>query len=105
MDTSDLFLTPPTQLSPQSPLKKGNWLPAEDQRLRNGVAKHGTRWVLVAGEVVSRNGDQCAKRWKEKLNPELDHSPWTSEEVPSLRVTTTLGHADPRTGNSFIGIG
>ncbi|KOS37150.1 hypothetical protein ACN38_g12066 [Penicillium nordicum] len=77
MDTS-------TQLSPQKSLKKGNWLPAEDQRLRNGVAKHATRWVLVAGEVITRNGDQCAKRWKEKLNPELDHSPWTSEEETHL---------------------
>ncbi|KAJ5726238.1 uncharacterized protein N7483_007595 [Penicillium malachiteum] len=57
----------------QKPLKTGNWLPSEDERLRKGVAKHD--------EVGNRNGDQCAKRWKEKMNPELDRSRWTSEEI------------------------
>lgn len=81
MHPSDLAITTPTPHSLQKPLKKGNWLPEEDEQLREGVAKHGTRWVLVAGEVGTRNGDQCAKRWKDKLSPDLDHSPWTREEV------------------------
>ncbi|KAH8427411.1 SANT/Myb-like DNA-binding domain-containing protein [Aspergillus melleus] len=67
----------------QKIIKRGTWLPAEDTRLREAVAKYGPRWVLVANEVGSRNGDQCAKRWNENLNPELDHSPWTPEEVSS----------------------
>jgi len=64
--------------------KTGTWLPAEDVRLCEAVAKYGTRWVRVAGEVGSRNGDQCAKRWNENLNPELDHSPWTPKEVSQI---------------------
>lgn len=61
--------------------KTGNWGPAEDFRLRQAVSKHGLRWVLVADDVGTRNGDQCAKRWKDKLNPELDHSQWSPDEV------------------------
>lgn len=69
------------QSQKQKRVKTGAWLPAEDARLREAVAKHSTRWVSVASEVGTRNGDQCAKRWSENLNPELDHSPWTQEEV------------------------
>lgn len=65
----------------RNPVKTGTWLPVEDVRLREAVAKYGAQWVRVAGEVGTRNGDQCAKRWNENLNPELDHGPWTPEEV------------------------
>ena len=73
-----------SQTQQQKSVKTGTWLQAEDVRLRNAVARYGTRWVKVAGEVGSRNGDQCAKRWNENLNPDLDHSPWTPEEVSHL---------------------
>nr|POF03813.1 transcription factor myb52 [Quercus suber] len=65
----------------QKPLNSGTWLPAEDHRLSEAVAQYGSRWVLVASKVETRNGDQCAKRWNEHLNPELDRSPWTAEEA------------------------
>lgn len=74
---------PQPQSRRRHPVKAGTWLPVEDERLREAVTKYGTRWVRVAGEVGTRNGDQCAKRWNENLNPELDHSPWTPEEVSS----------------------
>lgn len=82
---------PQPQLHPHPPprkqkhVKTGTWLAVEDARLREAVAKYGTRWVRVAGEVGTRNGDQCAKRWNENLNPELDHSPWTPEEVSRVQ--------------------
>lgn len=66
-------------------LNAGTWKPAEDDRLKEAVAKHGPRWVVVASEVGTRNGDQCAKRWNENLNPELDHSSWCPVEVLMLR--------------------
>lgn len=62
-------------------LNVGTWMPAEDDRLKVAVTKHGPRWVVVAAEVGTRNGDQCAKRWNENLNPELDQSPWCLVEV------------------------
>lgn len=64
-----------------SSINTGTWSPAEDEWLKEAVSKYGTRWVVVAAEVGTRNGEQCAKRWNENLNPELDHSPWTPEEV------------------------
>ena len=89
-----------SQSRQQKPVKNGTWLPAEDVRLRDAVARYGTRWVRVAGEVGTRNGDQCAKRWNENLNPDLDHSPWTPEEVSQIsfsqlnksRSTVPLSH-------------
>lgn len=66
---------------PSKQVKRGTWSAAEDARLRAAVNEHGLRWVLVAQKVQTRNGDQCAKRWNEKLDPKLDHSPWTPEEV------------------------
>lgn len=54
---------------------------------------HGTKWTKVSEEVVTRNGDQCWKRWHDNLDPQIDHSPWTTEEVtevfyiPSTEIT------------------
>ena len=57
-------------------LSMGTWMQAEDDLLTGAVAKHGPQWVAVARYASdTRNGDQCAKRWNENLNPELDHSP------------------------------
>lgn len=84
---------PRPQSRQQNAVKTGTWLPAEDVRLREAVAKYGTRWVRVAGEVGTRNGDQCAKRWNENLNPELDHGPWTAEEVSQAFSSLNWSHA------------
>ncbi|KAG9663141.1 hypothetical protein KCU64_g1512, partial [Aureobasidium melanogenum] len=62
----------------------GTWLPEEDQRLREAILKYGSRWVHVASDVGTRNGDQCMKRWNEKLNPALNHSSWTAGEEELL---------------------
>lgn len=61
----------------------GTWSDAEDERLRAAVAKHGPRWIYVAAEVDTRNGEQCAKRWNDHVNPDIDHSPWSTQEVRS----------------------
>ncbi|KAF2816908.1 uncharacterized protein BDZ99DRAFT_564730 [Mytilinidion resinicola] len=61
-------------------LKKGQWAKSEDVLLTTGVERHGQRWTLVAEIVGSRSADQCAKRWQQSLNPELDLSEWKAEE-------------------------
>ena len=61
--------------------KQGPWTSEEDNKLRHAVLMHGTKWTKVSEEVGSRNGDQCWKRWHDNLNPEIDHSPWTEDEV------------------------
>jgi len=62
-------------------IRKGTWTKEEDQRLREAVEIHGARWSKIAQVVGSRNGDQCWKRWYDCLDPRIDKSPWTPEEV------------------------
>ncbi|KAE8151654.1 Homeodomain-like protein [Aspergillus avenaceus] len=62
----------------------GSWMDAEDSRLRAAVARHGTKWPIISKEVGTRTSEQCSKRWKQVLDPNLDHSPWTLEEDNSL---------------------
>ncbi|KAF4625525.1 hypothetical protein G7Y89_g12642 [Cudoniella acicularis] len=84
-------------------LNVGTWMPAEDDRLKEAVAKHGPRWVVVATEVGTRNGDQCAKRWNENLNPELDHSPWCLvEDRLLLHLVELYGHNWKFIANKFF---
>lgn len=61
----------------------GSWTEQEDQRLRMAVTQHGTKWALVAQAVRTRSSEQCSKRWNDVLNPGLNRSPWTDEDVCS----------------------
>ncbi|KAI8627869.1 Homeodomain-like protein [Xylariaceae sp. FL1651] len=81
----------------------GTWSSEEDERLRNAIVKHGTRWVLVAADVSTRNGDQCAKRWNENLNPDLDRSPWSPiEDKLLLHVVDVYGRNWKFLANNFL---
>ena len=53
----------------------------EDEKLRQAVELYGARWSKIAEAVGTRNGDQCWKRWYDCLDPRIDKSPWTAEEV------------------------
>ncbi|KAI9371574.1 hypothetical protein BJX61DRAFT_548167 [Aspergillus egyptiacus] len=61
-------------------VRKGPWTEAEDERLRRGIERHGTKWAVVASVVGTRLPDQCSKRWSHAINPDIDHSPWTAVE-------------------------
>ncbi|KDQ54283.1 hypothetical protein JAAARDRAFT_87523, partial [Jaapia argillacea MUCL 33604] len=61
-------------------LRKGRWSASEDSILLDAVAKHGQNWSKVARHVDGRTDDQCAKRWRENLDPAISREPWTSEE-------------------------
>lgn len=50
---------------------------------------HGTRWSKIAQVVGTRNGDQCWKRWYDCLDPQIDKSPWTPEEVSGRYLLST----------------
>ncbi|PVH94490.1 hypothetical protein DM02DRAFT_539343, partial [Periconia macrospinosa] len=66
-------------------ITKGSWEPAEDDRLRTGVRLHGTKWAIVSRLVETRNGDQCSRRWHEKLKPNIDRGRWSLLEDDMLR--------------------
>jgi hypothetical protein len=75
-----------------SVVSKGGWSSEEDRKLLDAVEKHGTKWSLVASMVDTRNSGQCAKRWNDTLNPEIDRSAWTADEdTKLLRAVSTHG--------------
>jgi hypothetical protein len=49
----------------------GRWTPAEDALLLTSIRKHGRHWYRVAELLPGRTDDQCAKRWREKLDPSI----------------------------------
>ncbi|KAJ2607846.1 hypothetical protein H4S08_004677 [Coemansia sp. RSA 1365] len=61
-------------------LHKGPWTPAEDDLLRQRVAQYPSQWSRVAEGITGRTDDQCAKRWRESLDPEIDRGKWRPEE-------------------------
>ncbi|KAK0556955.1 hypothetical protein OC846_000799 [Tilletia horrida] len=75
-------------------LTKGAWSRQEDTLLRAAVQELGTDdWVHVASRVGSRTGDQCAKRWRDVLDPNIVHDRWTStEDAKLIELTKKLGH-------------
>jgi hypothetical protein len=61
-------------------LRKGAWTEEEDQLLREGVSKYPNQWSKIADMLPGRTDDQCAKRWRESLDPSIDRSEWTAME-------------------------
>ncbi|KAL4880301.1 hypothetical protein BJY04DRAFT_219297 [Aspergillus karnatakaensis] len=64
--------------------RKGTWTGAEDRLLRKAVGIFNFQWTKVAEMVGSRHPDQCAKRWRHSLDPNVNRSPWTEEEDHAL---------------------
>jgi hypothetical protein len=53
----------------------------EDDRLRRIIAQHPTRsWTEVASFFPGKSARQVRERFKNYLNPDLNHSTWTAEE-------------------------
>lgn len=80
-------------------LKAGIWSQAEDNRLLE-LMEGGKRWCEIAKclnleihrTIKVRNGKQCKERWKNHLNPELNHGPWgVLEDIQLLRCVQKHG--------------
>ncbi|CAK9441378.1 uncharacterized protein LODBEIA_P52460 [Lodderomyces beijingensis] len=63
-------------------LRKGKWTSDEDEQLVRAFEKFGASWLKVASEIEGRTEDQCAKRYKEVLDPKTKDrlKPWSKEE-------------------------
>ena len=48
-------------------------------------AKHGNRWAAVADEIPGRTGQQCAQRWRHKVNPDIRKDKWSDAEDQQVR--------------------
>lgn len=51
--------------------RTGRWTTPEDALLIMAVRRHGRHWYKVAELLPGRTDDQCAKRWREKLDPSI----------------------------------
>jgi len=55
---------------------------------------HGNRWALVAAELPGKTGQQCAQRWRHKVNPAIKKEKWTPEE--DAQVSNPLSSSSVR---------
>ena len=72
---------------------RGAWTRTEDERLRGAVQKYGFKWCRVAIDVGTRNGDQCSKRWQNTIDPRIDHSAWSSQDVSLNYISLSLAYS------------
>ncbi|OHS93756.1 hypothetical protein TRFO_11536 [Tritrichomonas foetus] len=76
-------------------LIKGSWTREEDQTIINFVAENGSKnWKQLATLLPGRIGKQCRERWRNHLDPAINHSMWTSEEdFLLISLHETFGNA------------
>lgn len=87
-------------------LKKGNWTPEEDQKLRQAVAFYGHAWIEVASVIPGRNNEQCRDRYSERLNPKNARGKWTEEEDEKLlSAVAELGDSTWKAISDKVGTG
>jgi hypothetical protein len=62
-------------------LVKGSWTREEDEAIVAFVGREGTKnWTKLAALLPGRVGKQCRERWRNHLDPEVNHAPWTESE-------------------------
>lgn len=66
-------------------LVKGSWTREEDEIIVNYVREHGAKnWRNLGIILPGRIGKQCRERWRNHLDPSINHSPWTQDEDSRL---------------------
>ena len=66
-------------------LIKGSWTREEDEIIMQYVQEKGqVHWSKLALKLKGRTGKQCRERFKDHLDPNVTHSPWTQEEDDQL---------------------
>lgn len=64
---------------------RGHWRPAEDEKLRELVERHGAHnWNAIAQKVEGRSGKSCRLRWFNQLDPRINRTPFTQDEERRL---------------------
>jgi hypothetical protein len=60
--------------------RAGVWSEAEDELLYSWQQRIGNKWSEVARHIPGKTGQQCAQRWRHKVNPDIKRDKWTEEE-------------------------
>ena len=62
-------------------IPKNKFTPEEDEKLRQLVAKYGTKdWKVIARKLEKRTPRQCRERYNNYAGPSFTNSKWTEEE-------------------------
>ncbi|KAH0787082.1 Myb-like DNA-binding domain containing protein [Histomonas meleagridis] len=62
-------------------LLKGSWTRQEDEIIIQYVKENGVKnWRNLCTLLPGRIGKQCRERWRNHLDPKINHSAWTEEE-------------------------
>jgi hypothetical protein len=80
---------PATQQPPLVP-----WSEAEDAALARWQGSLGNAWSEIARRLPGRTGQQCAQRWRHRVNPGIRREPWSAAEDAALSsLVARLGAA------------
>ena len=62
-------------------LIKGSWTREEDEKIIKFVNENGSKnWSKLSLILKGRIGKQCRERWRNHLDPNINHNSWTKEE-------------------------
>ena len=66
------------------------WTAEEDEKLLRLNRTHGNRWSDIAKVMGTRSGQQCAQRWRHKVNPSIRKDKWTEDEDVLVRAAALV---------------
>lgn len=70
--------------SAQKQNKPGVWTDDEDTLLALWQGRVGNKWSEVAKHIPGKTGQQCAQRWRHRVNPNISREKWSDEEDQRL---------------------
>ncbi|KAI9988646.1 hypothetical protein PInf_022096 [Phytophthora infestans] len=66
-------------------LVKGPWSVEEDAMLMEMMLKGYDNWRQVSNSIPGRTAKQCRERWRNRLDPSINKSPFTEEEDEAIQ--------------------
>ncbi|KAG7392110.1 hypothetical protein PHYPSEUDO_002334 [Phytophthora pseudosyringae] len=66
-------------------LVKGPWSVEEDAMLMEMMLKGYDNWRQVSNHIPGRTAKQCRERWRNRLDPSINKSPFTEEEDEAIQ--------------------
>ncbi|OMH82607.1 Transcriptional activator Myb [Zancudomyces culisetae] len=85
-------------------LHKGPWSAQEDELLKYWVEMLPGQWSKIAKKIKGRTDDQCAKRWRESLDPTISRKKWEPHEDELLiQKFKELGAQWQKIASFFVG--
>ena len=86
-------------------LIKGSWTTEEDETIIRFVKENGQKdWAKLALLLQGRTGKQCRERFRNHLNTNVNHEPWTEEEDALLvELHAKFGNAWTKLAEHFNG--